>query len=231
MYHYLGDPNAPEDFPYWVAVDEFQKQMKFLQTRGFQTINLQQLADHIFEKKTIPRRSVVLTFDDGQLSFYEYAYPVLKMHGFTATMFLITSRIGQENYMDWKQIVEMQRDGFSFESHSLTHPILTKIDSAQAKKEISYSKEMLEKKLTTPIRFFAYRGGHYNDQIKEYVKQAGYHAAVCSRYGYNNNESDRYALYRIPVRRSDTLLSFSAKSYGLNPQRKISRIAARYLLR
>lgn len=231
MYHYLGDPVDPDDFPYWVTLENFKKQMDFLKNRRFHTISLQKMIDHFDKKEPTRPRSVVLTFDDGHISFYEHAFPVLKMLGFTATMFLIISKIGQKNYMDWEQIVEMQRNGFSFESHSITHPIITEINPEQAKEEISCSKEILEKNLESPIRFFAYRGGHFNDQIKNMVASSGYVAAVCSKGGYNDEKSDRFALFRIPIRRSDSLPKFSAKVFKMDPQRPGSRFVARHLYR
>jgi peptidoglycan/xylan/chitin deacetylase (PgdA/CDA1 family) len=231
MYHYIGVPQDPKDRPYYVSAKQFAKHIEFINRRGFQTIGLSDLVEHLYHSKPIDQRSVIITFDDGHISFAEKAFPILSYHRCKATMFLITSRIGERNYMDWPEIYDMQNHGISFQSHSLTHAILTKIKLDNAKKEISTSKKILEDKLAQKVDFFAYRGGHFNTALKGIVKASGYAAAVCSKHGYNTSLTDRYELKRVPVRSNDNIFRFGAKIYGRNLQNRLYMRIAHYLLR
>lgn len=231
MYHYIGKPEDPDDRPYYISTKEFEKQMEFLKKRGYQTIGLIDLVKHLYKGNAVQRRSVVITFDDGHISFAQEAFPIISRCGFTATMFLITSRIGTRNRLDWPEIYYMQSCGFSFQSHSVTHPILTKIQLDEAKQEIAKSKNYIEDKLGQRVDFFAYRGGHFNDNIKRLVKSSGYVAAVCSKYGYNTATTDPYELKRISIRNNDDILKFGAKLYGRNPKNRLYNLISHYLLR
>ena len=231
MYHYIGKSDDVNDSPYWVSEQSFTQQMQFLRRRGFCSISLDDLVGYLYHDMEIPKKSVVITFDDGHVSFYEKARKPLVENGFSATMFLIADRIGQEGFMDKNQIRDMQDEGFHFESHSLTHAIITKLSINSMKKEVYESKRVIEEVTGRSVRYFCYRGGHYNEQAKELIRQAGYRGAVCSRFGYNGKNTDPMELMRIPVRGNDSLSVFSAKTWGLDWQRKPHRFLSRYIMR
>nr|WP_301290520.1 polysaccharide deacetylase family protein [Kerstersia gyiorum] len=69
--------------------------MRWLRKHGWQTLTAEQLRGFLEEGRPVPRRSVVLTFDDGYLDNWQYAHPVLKEYGFSAIMFVVTDWIGQ----------------------------------------------------------------------------------------------------------------------------------------
>ncbi len=230
MYHFIGESNIPAKSPYWVKVEDFEKQMVFLKEKGFHTICLDEFTAHLYHGLAIPERSVIITFDDGHPSFYEHAVPILKKCNLTATMFVITDRIGQSNGMTWQQLRSLSDQGISLESHSVTHRILTKLALNEVRFELINSKRTLEEKLGKNINYFCYRGGHHSEDIMEEVKRAGYQAAVCSVYGYNDaNLAHKFELRRIQVKASDSLTIFNAKLLGYNWQSRKSRLYARYI--
>ncbi|RRJ82533.1 polysaccharide deacetylase family protein [Aestuariirhabdus litorea] len=229
MYHFIGDPEDPADSPYFVSSEKFDEQMKRLKKRGFKSISLGHLFNHLYRDEALPDKSVVITFDDGHLSFYEKAMPVLEKYDLTATNFIITERAGKKNFMTWEQINRAKLKGFSIESHSVTHRVLTKINRSEVVNEALVSKKTIEKKLNSDVRFFCYRGGHYNEEIKSIVESCGYDASVCSRYGVNNSSTDRYELKRVPIRGTDDLGIFLAKIHGYDWQRLHGRLFAKYL--
>lgn len=214
MYHYLGDTSDKEDATYYVSRENFYRQMKYLRRGGYKSISLNELVDSIKNRSSIPKRSVVITFDDGHESFEEIGAPILEEFGFTATMFIITRRIGTPTYLTKASIRELGGRGFHFESHSLTHPIITKIPQEEAKIEIFDSKKELESLSGMNVSIYAYRGGHYNESIIELVRQAGYSSAVCSEPGLNTKNANLYCLKRMSIRREDDLGDFSKKLLG-----------------
>lgn len=188
----------------------FEKQMRELHQNGFKTISLLELVECI-KKQEIPKKTFVIIFDDGYKNILQIL-PVLEKYNFTATIFLVANFIGgknlwdkkigleEENLLDWKDIKELIKRGFSFGSHTLTHPYLTKISFEDMEGEIVLSKKILEEKLEIPIDFFCYPYGDFNDNIKEIIKKAGYLGACSIEYGVNNLSTDLFSLKRIMAR-------------------------------
>lgn len=119
MYHHL-DPE--ENSSSTISPKKFAQHLAMLKQEGFNVISLQQLGDFLAGNGEVPPKAVVITFDDGYQSNYQYAYPLLKEHEFPAAIFVIVSRIGRTEgeipKLSWTQIEEMHREGISFQSHS-----------------------------------------------------------------------------------------------------------------
>jgi peptidoglycan/xylan/chitin deacetylase (PgdA/CDA1 family) len=183
-----------------IPPQEFEEQMAYLSQRGFTTITPDQLMAYLNYGKALPEKPILITFDDGYLDNYTNAYPLMKKYGFTATIFIVTSLVGHdERFMSWDQVREMQKDGFVFGSHTVTHAALTKLSREQVMEELVASRKEMEQQLGGKPRYFAYPTGAYNLQIEEMVKQAGYKAAFTIRYGQAGAESNPYAHERIPI--------------------------------
>jgi peptidoglycan/xylan/chitin deacetylase (PgdA/CDA1 family) len=88
MYHHV----TPEGGMINVSPDNFEAQLRWLRTNGYQSLTTDQFARHL-QGQAAPARSVLITFDDGYLDNWVYAYPLLKKYGFCATIFLVTSWI------------------------------------------------------------------------------------------------------------------------------------------
>jgi peptidoglycan/xylan/chitin deacetylase (PgdA/CDA1 family) len=146
----------------------------------------------------VPRRGVVLTFDDGYEDFYFHAFPVLADLGHTATVYIVAGHICGTNAWDEKagfrsrklltrdQIVEMHRHGIIIGSHSLTHARLTDLGASQLRKEVSESKAILEDLLGDEITTFAYPSGAVNERVRNAVAEAGYRTAFTTSDGVND---------------------------------------------
>ena len=211
MYHYLGVPEDDSDKPYYVTGSCFEQQMRFLWLQGYRSINMENLVAACRHGKALPDKPFVITFDDGHRSFQNIAAPILDKYKFSATMFLITSRIGKTDYLDWSEIENLSARNMVFESHGIKHSILTKIPPDDAKTEIFKSKDILEERLGRKICGYAYRGGHFNEEIKRLVREAGYHYAVCSRQGLNGIDADLLELRRRSIKQSDNIFSLWKK--------------------
>lgn len=88
MYHHV----SPVDGMISVSTTNFEDQLRWLQRRGYRSLSCDQFAGHL-SGQPVPAKSVLITFDDGYLDNWVYAYPLLKKYGFTAVVFLVTSWI------------------------------------------------------------------------------------------------------------------------------------------
>lgn len=110
--------------------------------------------------------------------------------------------------LSWEEVREMSENGISFGSHTLTHPLLTRLPSKQAQKEIHLSKEIIEQQVRKPVITFAYPSGNFDAHIERMVKDAGYSAAVSTIPGYNRSKTNIYALKRNTIFLSNRLKFF-----------------------
>ncbi len=199
----------------------FRRQMKFLFDNNFKVISLKTFAEHHFENKPLPLKSIILTFDDGFQNFYTTAFPILQDYNFTATVFLITDYCGKFNdwsgnlpslerskLMDWNEIKELAKHNIEFGAHSLTHPNLTKISLAESEREIVESKLAIESQLGIEVSDFAYPYGISNSAIK-LLTQKHFKSACSTRMGKVKSDDDIFALKRL-----DTYYLSNEKIFG-----------------
>src|SRR5207245_491733 len=123
-----------------LAAASFREQMQYLKTNGYRVVSLADFVEFTRLGRQLPQRAVVLTFDDGYRSFKDYAYPVLKELGFTATLFIYTDWVGAgRGSLSWNDLRELTAAGFDIEAHTKTHADLRR---AQGETEALYSRRM-----------------------------------------------------------------------------------------
>ena len=177
-YHGLAE-SVPEDIPlaarpFWLSPTKFRSHLAHIRDNGFQAILLSELQEQAPESCKI-----ALTFDDGLLTDYEAAFPLLLEFGMKATFFLNTATIGQAGYLDWAKIAEMQRHGMSFQSHGSRHVDLTVLPTPVLDAELMESKKVLEHRLDRPVDLIAAPCGVLDGRVVNRALAAGYRA-VCS---------------------------------------------------
>jgi peptidoglycan/xylan/chitin deacetylase (PgdA/CDA1 family) len=127
-----------------------------------------------------------------------------------------------ERMLTWQQIREMNRSGITFGSHTVTHPVLSRIPRDEMVKELRESKRDLSEHLESPIWAFAYPNGHaadYNNEVKAVLKEAGYICAVTCEHGFNPAFSDPFEIRRgLPWQKQVELFRFAffLQRHGLN---------------
>ncbi|MCX5780123.1 MAG: polysaccharide deacetylase family protein [Firmicutes bacterium] len=204
MYHEIKDgPSA-----LYVAADNFRAQMLYLRDNGFNVITMTQ-AQALLAQGQIPAKTVVITFDDGYVSVFNNAWPILQALNFRATVYVISSFSGLYNYLTWDQIKIMQAGGIEIGSHTKTHPALTTVSSAQLTDEIAGSKQVLEEQLGVPIYSFCYPTGAFNQYTPQVVKGAGYTSAVTIVNRSATAQDDSFLIPRIRVSKSTSISSFA----------------------
>lgn len=178
---------------YHIYPENFEAQMQYLKDNNYHPITMRQLTDSYKNGTGLPEKSVVLTFDDGWKNQYTYAFPILKKFGYPATFFIIT-KVRGGTYMTWDEIREMDQAGMDIESHSETHPKLTKISADKALQEIAGSKKTLETELGHAIDSIAYPYYDHNAAVMKIVEDAGYGAARAGWGKLKNGQENRFAL-------------------------------------
>ncbi len=136
----------------------------------------------VFEKDCVINDARwMLTFDDGNLSDYEIAFPLLLDAGVSAVFFLITERVGQPGYLSWAQIEEMHKNGMCIGSHSSSHRSLTALEDKQATFEFERSKWIIEQRIGAPVTSFSYPFGACDARLHALGLAAGY-SYLCSSF-------------------------------------------------
>ena len=216
MYHYISVPPSDADDvrrDLSVTPQDFEEQLRYLKKAGYHSITLRDLIYYLAMGKRLPRKPIILTFDDGHRDNYTRAYPLLKRHGFVGTFFLITAPIDQENeeYVSWDQVKEMSTGGMEFEPHTYTHPDLRDQPVDYVVWQIMASKEAIEERTGKTSRFFSYPSGRYDQQVVDVLRSAYFWGAVTINQGDLQSSQQPFELKRIRVRGGDSLDDFVMK--------------------
>jgi peptidoglycan/xylan/chitin deacetylase (PgdA/CDA1 family) len=214
-YHHINTP-----------VSIFSLQMRWLRQAGYRTISLSELMNG-FEAAQDLSKTVVLTFDDGYQDFYTDAFPILKQCGFAATVFLATDRIRDESvrvegadYLTWSEVRELQTEGMTFGSHSVTHADLRSLGPEQIDYELGYSKESIEQRIGAQVESFSYpfalpeEDGDFIRYLADTLENMGYTNGVCSAIGRAKPKDTRFFLPRLSINSWDDLELLKAKVEG-----------------
>jgi peptidoglycan/xylan/chitin deacetylase (PgdA/CDA1 family) len=172
----------------------FEEQMKLLRDKGYRVVSMDQLFDFLEFKSQIPKKSVVITIDDGWRSAYDIALPILKKYGYPATLFVYTDLIvGSQRTLSWELVQELARNGIDIQGHTKTHRDLTLADKKESfreyfeaiAKELSESARIIKAKVGKDIKYLSYPNGETNHLVIELVKKYGYRGAFTVRRGGN----------------------------------------------
>lgn len=199
-----------------VSQQQFKEQMAYLKNNGYRVIPLKQVLAFLRGEAAIPRRSIVLSIDDGYQSVYHIAYPLLKKYNFPATIFIYSDYIGNGG-LTWRQMDEMESSGLiSFQAHSKSHDNLNvrlaseSIDQYQARlvDEVRIPARLLGKRMKNPPLGFAYPFGAVNQQVVNELKRNGYQIGVTVERGANPFFTYPYTLRRTMIYEKDGIEEF-----------------------
>ena len=216
LYHDLCSETDKTRNNFAVTWGRFKEQMEYLHQRGFVGVSLAKfMTDRLTAdeaaRKGLPadsRRPVILTFDDGDVSNYHFALPVLKEKGFSATFFVTIDEIGKKDRMDWPTIYDLGRQGMDVGSHGLTHTFLTAASSYALLNDLLASKQVLEKYMRRRVDFLSVPQGFYNKHVLQIARDVGFKAVCVSDAGYNDFSTEIFLLKRFTMRRHYGLKAF-----------------------
>ena len=201
-YHYIRVNPNPRDrvgFSLSTPPAMFQAQMQYLADHGFHVVSLHQAVVAIKNHPGLPSRPIVLTFDDGYADFFTAAVPILRSHGFTATNFVITGRMGRSGFMTPNQVVAADGMGFTIGAHTVDHVALAAQPPARGAWEMRQSKLTLEELLGHPIVDFAYPYGSFNQYDMAQAKTLGFETAASTMYGSLHTAGQLFELSRMRI--------------------------------
>jgi peptidoglycan/xylan/chitin deacetylase (PgdA/CDA1 family) len=208
MYHKIDRLPPGARYPRnYVFPEQFAAQLAALRRWGYETISFGDWLAYRRGERVLPRRPIILTFDDGYRSTYEMAWPLLQRYGYTATVFLVSDLIGKTNAWDGDEmqepllapaeIAELRAGGVEFGSHTKTHAPLTTVSRERAVEELRGSRAALERLLGEPVRVLCYPFGKQNRATRALAREAGYEAAVIARRRLNSPSADPLRLTRL----------------------------------
>lgn len=178
MYHSIAAGPGPTSIPLPV----FAEQMSVLARSGCAIVTLGQVAAWMRGEGPIPERAVAITFDDGFADFMPAA-KVLVAHGFPATMFLVSGRMGGHEtwqgaftppraIMTWADAKSLMADGVEFGGHTITHSSLPALEHGELVREIVGSRDAIEAELGVTPTAFAAPYGAVNDTVRREIATA-----------------------------------------------------------
>ena len=181
----------------------FEAQLVGMLTAGYQPLSLRSALQGLRGDTELPKKPIVLTFDDGWNVQFNAVVPVLRQYKAPAAFFVMPGfHERQDGYMNWEQLQAIADLGLEVESHTLNHadlPRLAKTDWGAVLAEVVLSKQLLEERLGRATRYFDYPLGRQDAKIRQVVQEAGYEAAVMIGPGVHQSAETLYRLRRIRV--------------------------------
>jgi peptidoglycan/xylan/chitin deacetylase (PgdA/CDA1 family) len=179
-YHQIRTPTAADsaqDRTYIVGPSVFAAQMRALDDAGYTPVTGDALVAHLARGAPLPRKPILLTFDDASAGQYTEALPVLRRHRFRATFFVMTVVLGKPGWLTRGEVRALDRAGMTIGSHTWDHKEVTTYAGTDWATEIDAPTRDLEHLVGHPVRLFAYPYGLYDRAAFPHLRRARFSAA------------------------------------------------------
>ena len=210
IYHVVS--RAPPGTPnpqLWVPEESFRSEMHALRDAHYHALTMAQLFAGWTRGAGLPRKPVVVSFDDGYRSDYTHARPVLTALGWPGVLNLELRNIGKGG-ITAREVKALIAAGWEIDSHTIDHPDLTTLGAADLRRELVGSRRALRRRFGVPADFFCYPAGRYDATVVGAVRAAGYRGATTTVEGYASGASP-YTLSRIRVNGGDSAAALLAR--------------------
>jgi peptidoglycan/xylan/chitin deacetylase (PgdA/CDA1 family) len=230
MYHSVSSDPEKGVGPYYRLVtspQRFAEQMQWLAELGYVGLALEDALPMLVQGRLNGRRPVAITCDDGFRDFHVAAWPILRRHDFTATVYLPTGFVKRERKsfrerqcLTWDEVRELRRHGIRFGSHTVNHPKLYEMSWSQIEGETRISKEHMQQELQEEVTSFAYpyafpqEDSAFRRTIAGLLRDQGYRSCVTTVVGRSQATDDPLFLKRLPINSCDDRRLFQAKLEG-----------------
>ena len=195
MYHRFNESKYPSTN---IQLDVFKNQLEIIESENIKFIHPNDFGKKINQNKK--ERKVLLTIDDGLLSFYQNAWPILRDKKIPFILFVNTREVGAFNYMNWDQILELHKnENVEIGNHSHSHEYLVEENKEVIKNDILKSINIFETKLGRNSDFFSYPFGEYSNEFKKIIKGLGFKYAFGQHSGVIDETKDYWELPRFPI--------------------------------
>ena len=197
--------------PLSVTVSEFEAQLDVIEGWGATILPLE---DALLRARngTLPRRAMVLTFDDGYRSTLDAVWPRLEARGWPGTLFAVPGYLDGQSYFPWDsaagdparllnlpELLELARRGMHIGSHTVSHRWLPRLADDELAMELRDSRRALERVLGQRVTTLAYPAGHSDARVRAAVAAAGYAHGLSTARGRSTSRTDPYAIRRTTV--------------------------------
>lgn len=178
-YHELGRPPASAPYP-WLYVSQatFKAQMRWLAGHGYQAVRLDEVMDAWYHGGRLPAKPIVITFDDGYVPQATFAPAVLSRYGWPGVL----NEITRHRLANWR-LRHLIALGWEIDSHSVTHPDLTTLNTRRVHYEVGASRRFLQHTFLIRADSFCYPSGKYDKSVIKAVRAAGYTIALTEHPG------------------------------------------------
>lgn len=202
LYHYVEYVQDKKDTirqSLDITPNTFESQIKTLQDAGYSFITAKDLGEVLDGKMQLPPQPIMLTFDDGHWDLDTVVLPILKKYHVKVTAYIIPGFIGtNSDSMTPVELQEVVDSGLvDIGAHTMHHLWLRGLSLAQVQYEVDTSKTQLEQQYHIQVSGFAYPYGAFDQQAIEVVKKAGFTTAVSTIPGIEQNQLNRFFMYRI----------------------------------
>jgi peptidoglycan/xylan/chitin deacetylase (PgdA/CDA1 family) len=220
LYHNISRTFSP--YGSIVFPDNFKKHIKFIKNKGIKFLH----PDEFFNSDS----GILLTFDDGFMDLYEFAFPILEEEAVPAIIFVVSGFAGKKNewdvtlgksftHLSWEKIREMHRYGVTIGSHSHLHPDYSRSTADLIIKDMDTSFKIISEKIGERVKYLSYPFGRIKKDEWKFAKESGYERAFTSIPVASDNP---YFMGRWGVYTIDTIFTLSAK-IGLNKFRAVEK--------
>lgn len=168
-----------DNFNYINTPQSFEENIKVLLENGYTIISMKELNDAYNGKIELPEKPILIHFDDGYYSNYEYVYPILKKYNVKASIYVVTDKVGKEidgiKYLGWKECLEMQNSGLvEIYSHSKKHVFYDGLSIREVRNDVIESYKVIESNLGKKgLKVFVYPYGAYTKGTVWILKLSG----------------------------------------------------------
>lgn len=201
MYHYVEyvkDKNDTFRQKLNITPDVFASQIETLKEADYTFVNAREVGDALLGKIKLPKKPIVLSFDDGYMDFYTDVFPILKKENVKVVEYVISDFLNRPNFMFSFQVQEIAKSPLvEIGAHTVNHVWLKGSSRQTAQHQIEQSKKDLEDIIKAPVYSFAYPFGVFDEQAIDLVKSAGYTNAVSTVPGVEHTNNSQYFLYRL----------------------------------
>ena len=207
MYHFFYDKSKDSGKDgNWIEISNFEEQMKYLSENDFYFPTWEQVENYIDGNQELPEKSIVITVDDGDPSFFELAVPVIQKYKIPVTSFVITYWYG-DRAKDKQQYVDYESHSYDMHKAGKNGKgVMLSWDYDKIKDDVLLSSEVLG-----GANIFCYPFGQYNDLDMKVLKENGYKLAFTTKAGRVKKSSSKYELPRVRISGNTSLSEFIKK--------------------
>ena len=223
MYHRFNENKYPSTN---IKMEVFTEQMKIIRDSGYDFYDPKLFIDEFDKPKN--EKKILITIDDGFKSFYKEAWPYLKENKIPFILFVSTEPVGKNGYMNWDEIIEIEKSDFGYIGHhSHTHEYLIDMSEEDFINDIETSTKIFKEKLGYVPLIFSYPFGEYSLFIKNYISK-NFKIGFGQHSGVIDINKDKFELPRFPInekygdlKRFKSLINYYPLEYkNLKPEEK-----------